>query len=87
MSTREARPPEPACPRCGSVDVAEILYGLPAFDDGLEADLAAGRVVLGGCLVWDEQPDLACNACGLEFRTDDEPVEPGPLLSRSGETP
>ncbi len=63
-----------ACPRCGSPGVAGILYGYPAFDDHLLAELEAGRLALGGCLVWQGQPDSSCNACGLEFRSDGGPV-------------
>ena len=58
------------CPRCGSHKIARIQYGMPAFSQRLEADLAAQRVVLGGCLVWDDQPDRSCSACGLEFGAD-----------------
>ena len=43
---------------------------MPAFSKRLEADLAAHRVVLGGCMVSVGQPDLSCTACGLEFRAD-----------------
>ena len=59
-----------ACPRCGSHEIARIQYGMPAFSKRLEADLEAHRVVLGGCIVWDDQPDRSCSACGLEFRAD-----------------
>ena len=31
------------CPRCGCVDIAEILYGHPAFDNELAALLYAGN--------------------------------------------
>jgi hypothetical protein len=58
------------CPRCGSREIARIRCGMPAFSQRLEADLAAQRVVLGGCVVWDDQPDRSCRACGLEFRAD-----------------
>jgi hypothetical protein len=40
------------------------------FSDELQADLASGEVVLGGCLVWPDQASHRCNACGLEFRSD-----------------
>ena len=43
---------------------------MPASSKRLEADLAAQRVVLGGCVVWEDQPDRSCRACGLEFRAD-----------------
>ena len=55
------------CPRCGSRETVRIQYGMPAYSERLEADLAVHRVVLGGCMVWDGQPDLNCSVCGLEF--------------------
>ncbi|HEY5276173.1 MAG TPA: hypothetical protein VIK38_06500 [Coriobacteriia bacterium] len=61
------------CPGCGSREIAKIQYGGPAYSEGLEADLEARRVVLGGCMVWDDQPDRSCTACGLEFRADGRP--------------
>jgi hypothetical protein len=67
VATRE---PTVACPRCGSPTVAKILYGYPAFSQKLQADLDAGRVVLGGCVVWEGRPDHACTSCRFEFRTD-----------------
>ena len=66
------------CPGCGSREIAKIQYGEPAYSEGLEADLEARRVVLGGCMVWDDQPDLSCTACGLEFRADGLPPVLGP---------
>jgi DNA-directed RNA polymerase subunit RPC12/RpoP len=59
-----------ACPRCGSREIARVRYGMPPLGDQPEADLAARRVVLGGCMVWDDQPDRSCRTCGLEFRAD-----------------
>ena len=68
-----------ACPRCGAADIARIQYGYPAGSAQLDEDLQAKRVVLGGCLVWTGMPDRHCTACGLEFRSDGEPlVEPRP---------
>jgi hypothetical protein len=61
------------CPSCGSRAVARIQYGEPAYSEEFEADLEARRVVLGGCMVWDDQPDRNCTACGLEFRADGRP--------------
>ena len=64
----------PACPRCGSAKVAWILWGYPMLSQELEADVASGSVVLGGCVVWPDQASHQCNACGLEFRSDGRPV-------------
>ena len=55
------------CPRCGSVDTAEILYGLPAFDDELAALLDAGRIHLGGCCRSGFDPRYYCNTCQKSF--------------------
>lgn len=66
------------CPRCGSRETVRIQYGEPAYSERLAADLEAHRVVLGGCMVWDDQPDLSCTACGLEFRADGRPPVLGP---------
>lgn len=62
------------CPRCGSLEVARIQYGEPAYSASLEADLDANRIVLGGCMAWEGQPDRACATCGLEFRRDGRPA-------------
>lgn len=62
--------PTADCPRCGGRG-ARILYGLPAFGaPDLERELAAGRVVLGGCVVGPMTRQ--CGACGLRWRADDD---------------
>ena len=57
------------CPKCGSSKVAKILYGLPAFDDELEAKIDAGEVVLAGCCIPYGAPLLSheCRDCGFQF--------------------
>ena len=55
------------CPKCKSENIAEILYGLPAFDDELEKDLESGKIVLGGCYIGSQNPHFHCNDCGGEF--------------------
>ena len=57
-----------ACPRCGSRKTARILYGEPAPSPTLDDDMAAGRVVLGGCVVGEDGPEYRCGTCGREFR-------------------
>jgi hypothetical protein len=57
-------PSPPACPACGSPAIAKVLYGMPAWSPELEADLAAGRVVLGGCIVEPGAPRFTCVSCG-----------------------
>ena len=55
------------CPLCGSVDVAEYLWGDPAWSEQLEKDIADHRIILGGCCVTGNEPSAHCNACGKDF--------------------
>jgi len=57
------------CPKCGSDKVAKILYGMPAFDDELEAKVDAGEVVLAGCCIPYGAPlrSHECRDCGFQF--------------------
>jgi len=50
------------CPHCGSDKTATILYGMPAPDGMDRAE--RGEIVLGGCVVSDDDPQLACRDCG-----------------------
>lgn len=54
------------CPRCGGRAVP-ILRGYPSPDAFDAAD--RGEVVLGGCIVTDDDPAFACTGfdCGLTF--------------------
>jgi hypothetical protein len=54
-----------SCPRCGAADVRPILYGFPSSEAIDAAD--RGELVLGGCVVSEDDPDIACRACGLRF--------------------
>lgn len=45
------------CPICGW-ETMPIVYGLPA-----QRDLNQSDVILGGCLIEDLSPDLACSNC------------------------
>lgn len=54
------------CPKCGSEDVAEVVYGLiPALSEDLKRNLSEGKIVLGGCCV-DSYGRWQCNRC--EYR-------------------
>lgn len=55
------------CPRCGAKTVARILWGFPYLTEALEKDMEAGRVVLGGCCVSDDDPTWSCTTCGAEI--------------------
>jgi len=43
--------------------VATILYGCPDFSDELEAKMAAGKIVLGGCCQLLDDPKWQCADC------------------------
>ena len=46
---------------------------MPAPDPELETLIRDGKLVLGGCIIFDGQPDYRCNECGWEFRADGRP--------------
>lgn len=55
------------CPKCKSKNVAKILYGLVELDDKLEKDMRDGKVFLGGCCIFEDNPKYHCNDCEEEF--------------------
>ena len=44
------------CPECGSIRIADILYGLPVWSQKLDEDLKVGKLVLGGCCITEDDP-------------------------------
>ena len=61
-----AEKPE-VCPCCGASPVAWIMYGLPNFTDKLQKAIDDRVLVLGGCVVTDDDPRWACTYCGTLF--------------------
>ena len=55
------------CPRCGSVNTARILYGMPAMEKELEAKMNAGKICIGGCCITGFDEKYYCNACKKKF--------------------
>jgi hypothetical protein len=55
----------PPCPRCGSTDAIEIVYGYP--DPGMSAAAERGEIALGGCMVGPEAPEYECRGCHLQL--------------------
>ena len=55
------------CPQCGSTEIAGILYGLPAWDEQLEKQIDNGEIVLGGCMVSDDDAKWICNECAVRI--------------------
>lgn len=52
------------CPKCGSEKVVNILYGYPTHKGNLEA--AAGRIILGGCVLSGNDPRWGCIDCNTK---------------------
>ena len=67
MERFEARVKPKKCPKCGSLIVARILYGFPAYSEELEADMKAGRVAIGGCCITGDDPAWKCMECETEI--------------------
>ena len=55
------------CPKCGSANIARVLYGMPDYTDWLEKRLESGSIVLGGCSVTGDDADRFCNDCETYF--------------------
>jgi len=55
------------CPKCGQMDVAEFLWGLPEFSPELEHDIEEGKIVIGGCCLGADSPQWKCNQCSHEW--------------------
>ena len=53
------------CPQCGEKPVARIQYGYPMDREQLKLDIAAGKVVLGGCMMDITNPHWQCSFCNF----------------------
>ena len=66
------------CPKCGSVRVAPILYGLPAFSEDLDRRIRSEEIYLGGCCRSEFDAQYHCFSCKKGIGT------PPVLISRYG---
>jgi hypothetical protein len=56
----------PACPSCGSAEVARVLWGMPGqemIDQAQREDID-----FGGCCMTEDAPDFRCRACNTTWR-------------------
>ncbi len=67
------------CPKCGSMKIAPILYGMPVFDEEMERKLKNQEIYLGGCCVSDNDPLYHCFECGKDFGRE-QPTKDSELL-------
>jgi len=58
------------CPNCKSENIAQILRGLPDMTKISQKDIDDSKIILGGCLVGENDPDWHCNDCGNEWQND-----------------
>jgi hypothetical protein len=58
---------------------------MPAFDEQLQKALDERRIVLGGCCVRGNDPDLHCNSCGFKWRRTANLVGAGSLINTNPE--
>jgi hypothetical protein len=71
----------PTCPACQADRTAAIVYGMPAFDEPMAADLDSGAIVLGGCCIGGAMPAWRCGGCDHEWGLYDMGgVSPPPVL-------
>ena len=66
------------CPKCGSVRIAPILYGLPAYSEEMEKQLKDEKLYLGGCCIFGVEPTYHCFQCKKDVGA------PPILLSKHG---
>jgi hypothetical protein len=63
----------PPCPKCGSRNVAQILYGLVQMNDELKQRLDKREITLGGCCVdTDSLPGMQRMPASLGKLGDDD---------------
>ena len=52
------------CPKCGKA-MGKIMYGLPNFTPELRQEIEEGKIILGGCILNPDSPQLYCKQCGI----------------------
>lgn len=52
------------CPKCGSKDIARIVYGVPSFSKIIKSK---EKVHIGGCCIPEPFPTRHCEECGYKF--------------------
>ena len=60
------------CPNCSKLSIAEIFWGYPADVESMEESIEKKEIVLGGCIVTDNDPKWECNNCDHRWGERDE---------------
>ncbi len=51
------------CPRCNSMRIADIAYGLFTPNEELESKIQSGEMILGGCTFHEDSSRWCCLDC------------------------
>ena len=54
---------ENSCPKCLGKWMAEIFWGYPGNFEEMEIHVERKEIVLGGCIITDNDPKWECNLC------------------------
>jgi hypothetical protein len=60
------------CPNCKKSSIAEILWGYILLTPEGERNLEEKKIVLGGCIVTDNDPKWECTECYHRWGERDE---------------
>ena len=55
------------CTQCNGTSVAEIIYGLCEITNELEQAINKKQIILGGCLIGNNDLKWECNNCGEKW--------------------
>ena len=55
------------CPECKKEEAVQILYGYPG--DGMMESAQKKEIVLGGCIIYSENPNRQCFNCGHRWKS------------------
>ena len=60
------------CPHCVSPNIAIIFWGFPGDMEDIEKSIENKKLVLGGCLVSDNDPKWECTDCQYRWGERDD---------------
>ena len=60
------------CIQCNGTSVAEIIYGLCEITNELEQAINRKQIILGGCLIGNNDPKWECTDCYCRWGIRDE---------------
>lgn len=67
------------CANCNSRNIASILYGMPAYDEKMEKDIADKKIVLGGCEIHEDAAKWICTDCETEYYKENPAIDGMPI--------